>query len=99
MVTFNFRLWLETVGPAKDDARGIISLYKAVESCRSTPPFQCSLVDDKLYIAGRPRSKRLCLASENARQTFLQWIIERYCEGFPDLQSWIASLGPKIDEH
>ncbi len=91
MMTSNFKKWLIAYGPTEGDVEAICGLYNAADNRTSSNMYECSLAEGEFYIRARHPSKPVRIATEVARQAFLEAIVEYYCEGFPNLRSWVES--------
>ena len=86
--TSNFKKWLSFNGG--EDFREICSLYRAVENEESEAHWSVTHNGDKLIIEGIT-DECLLIASQDAKQKFLEIMEETYCDnGEMDMESWCA---------
>ncbi len=82
--------WLDNVKLTSAD--DVYSLYRTVLDEQGCGDFQCSNRGKELYIRASGSDQWLQLASKIIRESFLDMLKARYCEG-KDLQIWYTSKG------
>ena len=81
-----FDVWLECNGP--ESTEEIYCLYNSVQNCEGLGIYTTTAKNGKLFVNGTG-DDTLMIASEKAKDLFLQILRKQYCDGM-DIESWYA---------
>ncbi|MCP5557733.1 MAG: hypothetical protein H7A55_08265 [Verrucomicrobiaceae bacterium] len=90
--TTGFESWLD--GIELENHAEVYSLHRSVNECTSYGPFTTGPVGGSSigWIVNAFHCEQpLLLASLKAKQAFLACLIDRYCEGDVDMESWYGA--------
>ncbi len=86
MAITDFNSWLDEASP--DDFEEIYCIYRAVADNDSFGCYKCEENNGKFFLKADHVSETLMLASEKAKNAFLEQIRKQYCDGTDDIEMW-----------
>ena len=95
-ITTDFKQWLKGAEP--DGYQEVCALHTAVKNCSTFGIYDVKPAKgsgNRWIVAELNSNEGLLLASSEAREAFLLHLLQNYCTGFDDFESWYSFMQAK----